>query len=63
MATYVKASKIRALAKSLGKRTSKHFIETIDRHVANCIKRGVTVHNGGRKTLDRHVALHIFGNQ
>ena len=63
MAKYVKAANIRALAKTYGKRTSKHFIETIDRHVANCIKRGVTVHNGGRKTLDKHVAMYIFGNQ
>jgi hypothetical protein len=63
MPKYVKASGIKRLARICGKRTSKAFIDAIDRHVYNCVMRGVSVHNGGRKTLDSRIALHIFGNQ
>ena len=60
---YVKPSAIRRLAKIHGKRTSKAFVEAVNRHVYNCVMRGVSVHNGGRKTLDNRIAFYIFGNQ
>ena len=63
MPKYVKASGIKRLARISGKRTSKAFIDAVDRHVYNCVMRGVSVHNGGRKTLDSRIAMHIFGNQ
>jgi hypothetical protein len=63
MPKYVKASAIKRLARISGKRTSKAFIDAVDRHVYNCVMRGVATHNGGRKTLSNHVAMHIFGNQ
>ena len=63
MARYIKPSSVRNLARVLGKRTSKEFIDALDRHVENRVKQAVSIHNGGKKTLDRYVTQYLFGNQ
>jgi len=60
---YIKPSTVRKLIKANGKRTSKEFLEALDRYVEKKILTAVAEHNGGKKTLDAAVAGYIFGNR
>jgi hypothetical protein len=60
---YIKPSTVRKFIKSHGKRTSKEFLEALDRYIEKKLLTGVAEHNGGKKTLDAAVAAYIFGNR
>lgn len=57
---YVKASLIKKLAKSHGKRVSKDFIIALDAYVERKIADACATHNGGKKTLDGGLAHYLF---
>lgn len=59
--TYIKPAAIRRAAKQDGRRVSREFLDALDRYVERAIRRATAEHNGGRKTLDRHVAAHTLG--
>lgn len=60
---YIKPSTVRKFVKSHGKRTSKAFLEALDRYIEKKLLTAVTQHNGSKKTLDEAVAAFIFGNR
>jgi hypothetical protein len=60
---YIKHTAIKKLVKVNGKRTSKKFLEALDRYVEKKIIQAVNTHNGGRKTLDAGIAGYILGNK
>jgi hypothetical protein len=47
---YIKHTAIKKLVKSNGKRTSKKFLEALDRYIEKKIIQAVNTHNGGRKS-------------
>lgn len=49
---FIRVSAVKAAAKKSGRRTSKEFIQALDRHVDLLISRAAEQHNGGKKTLD-----------
>jgi hypothetical protein len=57
---YIKASVVRKLVKSHGKRVSKAYLEALDRHILAKVVAGISVHNGGKKTLDSAVAAYTL---
>jgi hypothetical protein len=59
---YIKASAIKKLANSHGKRAGKDFIEALDRMVGRKMMEALETHNGGKKTLDHSVAVWVLGN-
>lgn len=59
---YIKASAIKKLAKANGKRAGKDFIEALDRMVERKVLDALSEHNGGKKTLDRGVAVWVLGH-
>lgn len=61
--TYIKPSTIRKFIKSHGKRTSKEFLEALDRYLEAKLLVAIKEHNGGKKTLDSALAGYIFGNR
>ena len=58
---YIKPASIKKLVKSHGKRTSKEFLESLDRLVERKVNQAIAEHNGGKKTLDSAVAAYILG--
>ena len=62
-ANYIKPAAVKKLIKSHGKRTSKDFIEALDRYVERAVLRAVAEHNGGKKTIDADVAAYVLGNR
>ena len=60
---YLKPAAVKKLIKSHGKRTSKDFIEALDRYVERAVLRAVAEHNGGKKTIDADVAAYVLGNR
>lgn len=52
----IKPSVVRAIAKSLGKRVSKDFLDLLNSHVVRKIEDCATTHNGSKKTIDAAVA-------
>jgi len=63
MPSYIKPSAIKKFVKSHGKRTSKEFIEALDRYTENKLLQAIREHNGGKKTLDSAIAGYILGNK
>jgi hypothetical protein len=57
---YIKASLIKKLAKSHGKRVSKQFLVALDGYVEKKILLACETHNGGKVTLDEGIAQHLF---
>lgn len=57
---YIKASLIKKLAKSHGKRVSKQFLIALDGYVEKKILLACETHNGGKVTLDEGIAHHLF---
>ena len=57
---YIKASLIKKLAKSHGKRVSKDFLLALDGYVEKKILLACETHNGGKVTLDGGIAHHLF---
>lgn len=57
---YIKASLIKKLAKSHGKRVSKQFLVALDGYVEKKILLACETHNGGKVTLDEGIAHHLF---
>lgn len=53
---FIQASKVRALAKAHGRRTSEEFLEVLDRFVGEHLHTCCRTHNGGRKTIDQAIA-------
>lgn len=62
-ANYIKPAAVKKLIKSHGKRTSKDFIEALDRYVERAVLRATAEHNGGKKTIDADVAAYVLGNR
>ena len=62
-AQFIKPAAVKKLIKSHGKRTSKDFIEALDRYVERAVLRAVAEHNGGKKTIDADVAAYVLGNR
>lgn len=62
-AQFIKPAAVKALIKSHGKRTSKDFIEALDRYVERALARAAAEHNGGKKTVDASVAGYVLGNR
>ncbi|CAB4186581.1 hypothetical protein UFOVP1151_8 [uncultured Caudovirales phage] len=60
---YIKASAVKKLANTHGKRAGKDFIEALDRLVERKVLEALTEHNGGKKTLDSALAGYILGNK
>lgn len=60
---YIKASAVRKLAKSLGKRTANDFLIALDRFVEAKVEASCKEHNGGKKTLDIALAHYMLGNR
>lgn len=60
---YIKPSTVRKAVKAAGKRTSKEFLDALDRYVERAIQRAAAEHNGGKKTLDAAVAGYVLGNR
>jgi hypothetical protein len=58
---FVRPTLIRRRCKELGKRVGRGFIHALDLIVAEKIEAACRSHNGGRKTLDRQLALYVFG--
>lgn len=58
---YIKASVIRKVAKTHGKRVSKDFLEALDRLVEHKLTQACEQHNGSKKTLDAAVAGLVLG--
>jgi len=63
MSNYIKPSAVKKFVKSHGKRTSKEFLEALDRYLENKLLVATKEHNGGKKTLDSALAGYIFGNK
>jgi len=63
MSQYIKPSSVKKYIKSHGKRTSKEFLEALDRYLEAKLLTAVREHNGGKKTLDSALAGYIFGNR
>jgi len=57
--TYIRTSKVKALCKSLGKRTGKDFLTQLNMHIEKKITEACKVHNGGKITLDGDVAVYV----
>jgi hypothetical protein len=57
---YIKASLVKKLAKSHGKRVSKDFLIALDGYVEKKILLACETHNGGKVTLDGGIAHHLF---
>jgi hypothetical protein len=57
---YIKASLIKKLAKSHGKRVSRDFLIALDGYVEKKILLACETHNGGKVTLDGGIAHHLF---
>lgn len=57
---YIKASLIKKLAKSHGRRVSKQFLVALDGYVEKKILLACETHNGGKVTLDEGIAHHLF---
>lgn len=60
---YIKSSTVRKFVKLHGKRTSKDFLEALDRYIEAKLLVATQEHNAGKKTLDSGVAGYIFGNR
>lgn len=60
---YIKPAAVRKFVKSHGKRTSKEFLEALDRYLEAKLLTATKEHNGGKKTLDAALAGYIFGNR
>jgi hypothetical protein len=60
---YIKASAVKKLANTHGKRAGKDFLEALDRLVERKVLEALTEHNGGKKTLDSALAGYILGNK
>jgi hypothetical protein len=58
---YIKASAIKKLVKSHGKRTANEFLLALDRFVQNKVEASCKEHNGGKKTLDAALAFYMMG--
>ena len=62
--TYLKPAAVKRLIKTTAnKRTSKDYLEALDRYVERAIQRAANEHNGGKKTVDASVAGHTLGNR
>ena len=55
----IKPSVIKRMVKASGKRTSKEFLDALNTHVLGKVEMAITTHNGGKKTIDREVAVYI----
>lgn len=60
---YIKPSAVRKAVKEAGKRTSKEYLEALDRYVERAVLRALAEHNGGKLTIDASVAGHTLGNR
>jgi hypothetical protein len=60
---YIKASVVKKLANSHGKRAGKGFLEALDRLVERKVLQALAEHNGNKKTLDEAIAGYILGNK
>ena len=60
---YIKASVVKKLANSHGKRAGKDFLEALDRLVERKVLEALSEHNGGKKTLDAGIAGYVLGNK
>lgn len=60
---YIKASVVKKLANSHGKRAGKDFLEALDRLVERKVLEALSEHNGGKKTLDAGIAGYVLGNR
>lgn len=60
---YIKATAVKKLANTHGKRAGKDFLEALDRLVERKVLEALTEHNGGKKTLDSALAGYILGNK
>ena len=56
---YLVTSRVRALAKSHGKRIGADFLATLDQFVKERIDRACSQHNGGKITLDQTIARFV----
>lgn len=60
---YLKPAAVKKLIKSHGKRTSKEFLEALDRYVERAVLRATEQHNAGKKTVTADVAAYVLGNR
>lgn len=60
---YIKPASVKKFVKSHGKRTSKEFLEALDRYLEAKVLVAIREHNGGKKTLDVALAGYILGNK
>lgn len=56
---FLKVSAVKKRAKARSKRVSPDFLTNLDARVGELIDAACAVHNGGRKTLDVSVGVHV----
>jgi hypothetical protein len=61
MSAYIKTGKVRAFVKSQGKRVGRDFLHALDVFVSEKLEAACRQHNGGRMTINREVAMVVFG--
>ncbi len=56
---YIRSSAVRQYARERGRRVGRDFLTVLDDFVHAKIESGCDLHNGGRKTLNAHVAAFV----
>ena len=56
---YVKPGAIKKRLKELGRRCKPDFLDAMDRCIESKLAAAAAVHNGGRKTVDSDIAIHV----
>lgn len=56
---YIRPARVRALAKTRGRRVSKEFLSLLDACVRDKVERACVAHNGSKITLDSAMAVYV----
>jgi histone H3/H4 len=59
----IKASEVRKTIKEGGKRCSKDAIEALDHYVGEIVKKLISEHNAGKKTVDAALVHFVCGGK
>ncbi len=57
---YIKAARVRAMAKQSGKRVSNSYIMMLDSYISRKVNDAIGTHNGGKKTIDENVGAYTL---
>jgi len=56
---YIRTSVVRAQARGFGRRVGRDFLIMLDDYVHAKLEGACQLHNGGKKTLDKHVGTFL----